>query len=281
MSHDEAQKFFFYRSEGSLEKWPDDPPPSWASWVFFNVWAKRFDPYPRGDGDGLQKGDLLYPIIRDPDDRVIAELRVSTVIHEEIKSKKEALRKLECIFGDSWGFEIHRASKHPKYLFAFNFDVVREINIPCHEVLHNRGNFNRSGYIRFDLVEKNHPQIKEWLDESFKSTKKRTLRKAFTLKEKYSSEIPAPLKRVPIGASTRREIYRVFHDKGSKCENHYCKKPKADEYHIDHKNPYVDSQDNSKENLWVLCATCNLKKGDTDFVVWEKEQEKLWRTRKK
>ena len=263
------QQFLFYRSKGLLEKIWNTPVASWSSWMFFNIWQTKRDPFPREDGDGLKKGDLLYPIIRSGERRVIAELRVATVVREEIKSSKEAHKILNDIFGLAGEFSDQPNPSSEGWLLAFNFDVMKKLDIVCHEALNDFGKLNRDGYIRFELLKTKFPETEKWLNKSFQNTSNRSYRKA--TKIVYETKSTSTNKRVHLGASIRRKVLEDWREKGAKCENPYCKS-RADDFHIDHKKPVSKGGTNSKENLWVLCQTCNLSKGAKSFDQWEKEQ---------
>ena len=69
------------------------------------------------------------------------------------------------------------------------------------------------------------------------------------------------------GIHTGEDLRRLFVLQGGKCAG--CgTNLKGIRFHVDHKHPLVLGGSNWPENLQLLCASCNLKKGTKSFTEW-------------
>jgi 5-methylcytosine-specific restriction endonuclease McrA len=71
-------------------------------------------------------------------------------------------------------------------------------------------------------------------------------------------------KRNAEGSYTANDIKELLALQRGRCA--YCKCKIKDKFHVDHHIPLARAGKNSKENLQILCATCNLKKGAKDPI---------------
>lgn len=79
-------------------------------------------------------------------------------------------------------------------------------------------------------------------------------------------------KRAQGGGFTRHEVNEIHKKQKGFCA-HCCKK--LSDYHVDHVIPISKGGENKKENLQILCPTCNLQKGSKDPIQWANENGKL------
>ena len=75
------------------------------------------------------------------------------------------------------------------------------------------------------------------------------------------------------GTHTAQDVRHLLHLQSNKCAAcHVCVKSR---YHVDHVVPLFLNGSNGKENLQVLCPTCNLRKNKKDPIEWAQQNGRL------
>ena len=87
-------------------------------------------------------------------------------------------------------------------------------------------------------------------------------RKLLLVRHKFNEEQARLKRRRPISPSTRFKVLKHY---DSRCQ--LCGRTPADGIilHIDHRIALVNGGTNDLDNLWPLCADCNLGKGASDL----------------
>ena len=80
-------------------------------------------------------------------------------------------------------------------------------------------------------------------------------------------------KRKADGSHTAADIQQLLVLQKSKCA--VCHANIANGYHVDHVIPLVSGGSNNKDNLQLLCSTCNLSKGAKHPVDFMQERGML------
>jgi len=81
------------------------------------------------------------------------------------------------------------------------------------------------------------------------------------------------LKKGSSGSYTAEDVQDLLKKQKGKCINCRCDVRK--EYHVDHIKPLSRGGPNIKENLQILCPTCNIKKHAKDPIDWAQENGRL------
>lgn len=80
-------------------------------------------------------------------------------------------------------------------------------------------------------------------------------------------------KQKALGTHTAHDVLHLLHMQRYKCAAcHVCVKSK---YHVDHVVPLFLNGSNGKENLQILCPTCNVRKNKKDPIEWAQQNGRL------
>lgn len=72
------------------------------------------------------------------------------------------------------------------------------------------------------------------------------------------------------------DVKELFATQGGKCAEPSCRTALSDGYHVDHIMPLALGGRNTAENIQLLCARCNVKKGSKHPIRWANENGRLF-----
>lgn len=79
-------------------------------------------------------------------------------------------------------------------------------------------------------------------------------------------------KRAAGGSVRKKDIDNLLKNQKSMCAHCHCK---VKDFHVDHVMPIMLGGSSDIGNLQILCASCNMKKGSKDPIIWANEHGKL------
>lgn len=224
--------------------------------VFFQIWSKKFQPY-----GTLADGDTLY--IREPSnggDRLVWEVRARRVVSDEVSSRWEVFRRLQDLYGLNpedlnLGEYVLEKANEAGYLLAWSMDVIAPLDVPLPAGLKLGDLGFRAGYAPFCGLPDEHRTA---LEAALPAPGRPALVTAPHAEPvERDDDLPTAQSRY-IPQHVRR---RVLERDGGTCRE--CGKGRPEvQLHIDHIRPYSRGGGNVEHNLQVLCATCNLSKGN-------------------
>lgn len=231
-------RYLFSRDDDGFE---DDDPVTLATNVFFQMWQRRFHPY-----RAISEGDVVY--IGDPRTRRIRwETRVDRLLTDfRYASTKHALAALRSAYGAYAGDlnDYHRSRGDNGYLLAWSPKVMRKLDVELPKGEH----FGRNGYRDLDPQDatriglpnpkRSHPLASppDWYDPGAARTGRLI---------PVTRYIPA------------RVRHAVWKRDGGRCVG--C--GTTVNLHLDHRTPFIHGGPASVENLRLVCANSNLRRG--------------------
>lgn len=237
-----ATTYLFTRSD--TRAMVDLEPEAMAGTVFYNLWAVRAFPF-----NVLEEGDTML-LFETTTRRLIWQLRVAALLREPYTTIAGALDRLRTHYGIMPSeFGAYRNGRpEPGYLLAWAGEVIQPLDIPMPNFSLVRHG-SQTGYLAFDA-----------------------------LKPKDRPKLPRPPRRAPIGmpaafvggddspvdrisrtipSAVRQQV--EMRD-GGRCQE--CGRGRDEvALHFDHRYPFSRGGGHHADNLQLLCAEHNLRKG--------------------
>lgn len=221
----------------------DVAPASLAATVFFQMWRVRADPYNR-----IEEGDAVY--IGDPSTRRISwEVRVSYLLRTRYRSKREALAALREAYGlyadDLNDYHRDQGRADDGHLLAWAPVVIRKLDV----AIPDRIRFGQNGYRELP-----HSELEE-LELPRPGRRPRAVPPAW-----YS--VPDPGDAWVFAEPGRRYIPMHVREAVAARDGNRCVGCGAkDRLHLDHIEPFSLGGRSTVENLRLVCAPSNLRRG--------------------
>lgn len=127
-----------------------------------------------------------------------------------------------------------------------------------------------------DYVERNRQKVSKRQKEYYEKNKRILLEKQLSVTRNRRARI-----RAAGGTHNHADITALFKKQNGKCANQKCKKrisydPGKHKFNVDHVHPLKLGGSNGPDNLQLLCATCNRRKGAKSPEQWAKETGMLF-----